>query len=328
MIQEFFVWWLRQLRAFAAFGRAGHVLPDAVVVAVDQFGVLEGGTVGRISVRRNGQESALATLDFAHPPSAPRLPVHLRLPAGHVLHRDVSLPLAVARDLPTAVGFEMDRLTPFTVDQVIWSTAGLRRYPASAELRFTLLMVLRQPVEALAAALSRIDLYPAFVECAAGRIALRANRPGDRKRAAAWALCGVLALACVVTPVIKQQLALQTAARQLAALEPVRAEAMALNRSLAASAAGAAAIAAGTQRLDPLPALAALTNALPDDTWLSDLTLNQGELTFDGQSANAAKLIAILAGSRHFADPRFTAPVTRATNGGADLFSIQAKMLP
>ncbi|HYP62712.1 MAG TPA: PilN domain-containing protein, partial [Acidocella sp.] len=70
--------------------------------------------------------------------------------------------------------------------------------------------------------------------------------------------------------------------------------------------------------------LAILTDALPDDTWLSDLTLKNGDLTFDGQSANAAQLIGLLSAVPGLRDPSFTAPVTRTADGKADLFSLHA----
>ena len=40
--------------------------------------------------------------------------------------------------------------------------------------------------------------------------------------------------------------------------------------------------------------LASLTDALPDGTWLSDLSLKSGELMIDGQSSNSARLITLL----------------------------------
>ena len=71
--------------------------------------------------------------------------------------------------------------------------------------------------------------------------------------------------------------------------------------------------------------LAALTAALPDDTWLSDLTLKDGSLSVDGQSGNAAGLISLLAAVPALKDPSFTAPVTRTSDNKADLFSLRAE---
>jgi general secretion pathway protein L len=63
-------------------------------------------------------------------------------------------------------------------------------------------------------------------------------------------------------------------------------------------------------------------------TSLTDLSLQGNDLTIDGQSSNAAGLIAILAAAPKFRNPGFTAPVTRAFSGKADLFSIHATVAP
>jgi general secretion pathway protein L len=327
MITAFFTWWLRQIQTLAARlpGRAGA--PDAMIVAIDD--VL--APAGSIFIRRKGKEVATAGLDFTARQAAlpPTLPVGLRLPDGMVLQRDVTLPLAAAHDLQAVIGFEIDRLTPFAPDEVFWSTAGLRRNPARGELGFSLLLVLRQPVERLATALNRIGLRPSFIESGAGRIALgRARRPDGLRHFAIYALCAALVAACLITPIIRQQLALADAARQLAALAPARDEAMRLHQRLAVAASGQAAITAARQSVDMLAALASLTNALPDDTSLTDLTLNAGALTIDGESGNAARLIGVLAATPGISGPAFAAPVTRAIDGGSDLFSIRATISP
>jgi general secretion pathway protein L len=74
-------------------------------------------------------------------------------------------------------------------------------------------------------------------------------------------------------------------------------------------------------------ALATLTAALPDDTWLTSLTLHQRKLTLEGQSAAATRLIATLATTPRIRNPGFAAPVLR-NDQGADLFAIQAEVGP
>ena len=75
---------------------------------------------------------------------------------------------------------------------------------------------------------------------------------------------------------------------------------------------------------DALQALAAVTDSLPDDTYLTGFALHQRQLTIDGQSAGAAKLIGGLADNPLIRDPAFTAPVTHS-EAGLDLFSIHAE---
>jgi len=328
MIGELSAWWLRQIRSLLP---GTTRLADAVIVEVDGLADDPLAATGAVLTRRDGKETVTAALDFARPialTTSSALATGLRLPPEMVLQREVVLPLAAERDLATLLGFEMDRLTPFAADEVFWGVSGLRRDPARG-LRLTLIVVLRRPVEALLEALGRIDLKPSFLESAAGRIDLfTARRPGRRTELWLGGLCAALAVLCLAIPVIRQQIALDDAAQRIAALAPAQQEAMRLRQSLAVAASGQAAIAAAEQTGDTLDSLAALTTALPDGTWLSDLTLKSGDLTIDGESNNAAGLIAVLTAAPGFQDPKFIAPVTRAIDGSADLFSIHATVTP
>jgi general secretion pathway protein L len=346
MLAGFFEWWLRQIRSLPV-GRRRAGLPNAVIFAIDELRLEPAlAAAGNVLIRRDGREVQTAMLSLPHqdpvaalPALPPGLRAGLRLPAGMMLRRDVALPMAAARDLTQLLTFEMDRLTPFTADELLWSTGPAQVGPAQLgprgpsanreSLKFSLLMVPRRPVEALLTALDQAGLRPAFVECENGRIELRRHAtPRQNGQRAVWALCGALALACLVAPVIRQQLALNDAAGQIAALQPAMGEAQTLRARFAAATAAQTAVTTAQQKGDALRSLAVLTNALPDGTWLTDLTLSAGNLTINGQSQDAAALIAVLAATPAFHDPRFIAPVTRAPGGDADLFSINATVTP
>jgi general secretion pathway protein L len=73
-----------------------------------------------------------------------------------------------------------------------------------------------------------------------------------------------------------------------------------------------------------LAVLAAVTNALPDDSFLTQLTLNHLQLNIAGQSTAAAPLLAALSAYPTITDVTFSAPVTRDSESHKDLFAIQA----
>ena len=329
MLAEFALWWVSQMRSLAPgfFVTSGR-REDALIIAFDGLATsFEERLAGTLLLRREGRESCLRTLDLTHPlPAglAPHLATGLRLPRGAMLCREVVLPLAAARDLPAVLGFEMDRLTPFSADEVYWSVSDLTFDRARAKLSLTLSIALRVQVDALRAALARINVAPAFIETEMGRIDLAgtAQQPGRRLRKGLSILCGLLALACLATPFLRQQMALDATAQDIAAATPAADKAQALRQQLTAAAQGRAAIAQARHAGDALQVLSLLTAALPDGTWLSDLTLKSGDLTFDGQSANAAQLITLLSAMPGLRNPSFTAPVTRTADGKADLFSM------
>jgi general secretion pathway protein L len=175
-----------------------------------------------------------------------------------------------------------------------------------------------------------IGLLPSFIEIPGGRIELgRVTAPGRRYgQMALPALCCLLAIGCVAVPFVRQQMALAATAKVIAANAPAADVALSLRRQLATTASARMAIVRARQEGDALEVLATLTAALPDGTWLSDLSLKSGDLTFDGQSADAAKLIAVLSAVPGLHNPNFTAPVTRTADGKADLFSLDAQVKP
>jgi general secretion pathway protein L len=333
ILAEIFSWWVARMRGLLPGAALAAREPDALIVAVDRLPDSAVEMTGALMLRRNGHEDQLGALDPYAPPPVPaatRLATGLRLPPGNVLCRDVTLPLAAARDLQSVLGFELDRLTPFSADELYWSVSGVMADRGRGMLTLRLAIVLRARVEALLETLERLRLTPSFIETGTGRIELAAAEHGMVRhgRAALIALCGLLALACVAVPFIRQQIALNAAARAIEQANPAARTALALRGQLEVTASGNAAIDAARREGDALQVLAVVTQALPDGTWLSDLTLKSGDLTFDGESGDAAQLIGLLSAVPGLRTPSFTAPVTRTADGKADLFSMHATVAP
>lgn len=339
MLAEFFTWWTGQLAALARHGLRppgsapeAMRLPDALLVLPPE--PPEAGAVA-LAQRRRGVLAPLGRLALDGSPASPaarRAPVVLALPARAVLAREVTLPLAAGQGLRTALACEMDRLTPFQAEDVFWDHQLLRRDRGRGVLLAELALVPKAAVAPLLAALRRAGLHPVALEgpLADGRIRRIPLAPADPQRAArarlalrlAAASCAVLALAVTATPLLQQALALQAAEAQIAALRPQVAAVEALRRRLAGDAGAPAA--ARAHAGDTLLALALLTDLLPDDTFLSALSLLHGRLRLEGQSAAATRLIGALAVDPHLRNPGFAAPVLRS-DAGTDVFAIEAE---
>jgi general secretion pathway protein L len=74
--------------------------------------------------------------------------------------------------------------------------------------------------------------------------------------------------------------------------------------------------------------LEALSRALPDDAYVTELRIDSMKLRVIGLAANAPALIAPLERSGHFADVRFAAPTTRGPDGALFRFHIEARVVP
>jgi general secretion pathway protein L len=68
---------------------------------------------------------------------------------------------------------------------------------------------------------------------------------------------------------------------------------------------------------------AEIARILPDNTWLTKLSISEQKVTLSGVSQSPGELLGLLEQSELFAAAIFTAPVTRDHLSGQDRFSIE-----
>lgn len=341
MLKDIVRWWWQQIGSLLPSGGA-PATADALLVRS------RGDLTVDLAWRRRGvrQVVGAATLDDAGPPQLralagrlrPDRPIVLELPPGMLLEQQASLPLAAENDLGAVLGHEMDRLTPFRAEDVFWAWAVAARDVANGRLTVRLSLVLKAAAAPLLQGLARAGLTPAVFELRGPDGAIRRIGlvpPGARRtshpvavRMAGWA-CAGLAVAAILVPLVQQQVAISAAEEQIAALQPRVALAEGLRRRLAASSSGAELFAAeGARSGNALQALAAVTRALPDDTYLTEFTLRDRRLTLGGRSEAAVRLIGVLAAEPGLVNPAFAAPVFRTIGDHGDQFTISADLAP
>ncbi len=345
MVTDFLSWWARQMLSLIPerFARRNPATIDAILAMPDAHEQNAPGSL-LLSLRRQGQEQPMGRQEpgqavLPHLLSEhPTLPLLLRLSAESLLSRDVSLPLAAESGYERVLQYEMDRLTPFAAEDVFWSARPWRRNKETGRLDLRLSLVprawLAAPLETLRQAGGRLAALE--VRGAGGaptqHIAI-AHEPGqarmrERRRLLGIAcLCAVLAMIAIVQPFVRQSYAGAQLAARIASFQPSVRVVEALRRQVLSGTAGGNTIEAARDRLgDPLAALAALTRVLPDDTFLTDVTLQNGVVTLTGESKGAVKLIPLLSADPTFLAPAFSAPVTRIESNNSDLFSIRAQL--
>ncbi len=310
----------------------GHVaLPHADAARMEEVGIADAAAAALRAMVADAGPGGGAVL--------------LRLPPGSALQRDVTLPLGAEAALERVLTYEMDRLTPFVAADVFFAWTVLRRDREAGRLRLRLSLIPKAPLLPLLDTCRAAGAAPRAieVEAADGRgadghgsdggrlsIPLAHDRPVAARRERRRLLlagggCAALAAAAILLPFALQSVASSRLDRRMAALQPRVEAAAALRRRIAGGSAGADLVADERQRLgDTLQVIAAVTRVLPDDTFLSDLTLRQGQLTISGQSPSAAALIPAISADPAFAAPAFSAPVTRIEGQNTDLFSIRA----
>lgn len=258
-----------------------------------------------------------------------RRPAAVRLASELGLRRLVELPLAAEHDLDGLLRFEMDRLTPFRPEEVMFAHRVVRRDGERRRLVVELQVAPRAVAESALDLAARIGARPVRLELAAPEddpgAALNllprepaGRRPGSRINRALALLALALAVVAVVLPLRQQQTTAAELERQIAALRADAEESLRLRERLATLSESVRFLAG--EKLARPPAgevLAELTRLVPDQAYVVQLDLRDGAVNLHGFAATASELIAVLEQSPLFRTPQFRSPVTR--DGGNDL---------
>ena len=346
MLRDFLSWWVGQLADCVPerWRRLGSAGGDALVIAPAD--PLAGGADAVTAIlRRNGKEMPLGRFalgggGLAGLPRPNGRPAVLRLSEADVLSKTIVLPLAAERELDQVLAFEMERETPFSPDEIFWNHYVAARDRQRGQLSVQLMLVPQANLAPLLSALANFGIRPKRAEIGAGNnqhcyLPLDADggrlhdATGARLRWPAVALCAGLAVAAVATPFARQSSALAKLDEEIAAGRAAAAEAQSLRNEIERLSGSAELI--GNERDKagrPLVTLAALTRTLPDDTYLTELQLQQRKVTISGRSAGASRLIGALAVGNQLRNPTFAAPVTRIEATRSEVFTIVTEIGP
>lgn len=327
MLAGFVSWWTARVTELLppSWTRASTGVSDAIVIETDENQTLS-ASIGQGARRENVTLGAAARL-------AARKPVVVRAPPGCVLQKHHVVPTAPRRELTEILRYELVRITPFSAADLFWRWDGRPKTGDKNRTAVTLTMV---PKSALAAAfetLASAGIRPRFIEAGTNVLLEVDDLPGRSSgrgmmRALTWT-CAVLAVVALVLPVVLQELALRAADSAIDDMQPTIRQVEALRRGITADGAGRDVLAQEMQRTgDILQVLATVTRILPDDTYLTDFSLRDRQMTLGGRSAAAARLITSLSADPAIRNAGFAAPVTRIEGATTDVFSIRADIAP
>lgn len=266
------------------------------------------------------------------------VPRFLLLSADDVLFKDVNMPIAAESNLRQALGFEMDRVTPFTAGSVYYDFHVLHRDRDGEQLKVALVVAPRHIVEHSLEVLAPRGLSPSGVDVEqdgepAGFNLLPPEaryRTINRRARVNLGLGAVAAL--LLALVMAQSLWFrQHQIEQLEqAIEEVRVEAQRVQgiRSQIEDASNAAGFM--TKRREESPpavmVLAEVTRILPDDTFLDRMRVWDGTVQFQGKSANAQQLIEIVNASALFDNASFKGPTRLDGGSGLEIFDLSSDL--
>lgn len=255
----------------------------------------------------------------------------MHVPPAHVLHKQLSFPLSARHEAGKLLRFEIERETPFALDDVYWNYELQPEVTAGGRLAVDLFLVPRRPVDALLERLRRMDFSPAAIEietsAGTSRIFFGGGiaQPRTARRLVPIAAMVVGAIVAAAAPFAYQIWTTASANAAIASLKDPALEAIALRQSEDRISQTGELFKNHTAD-GPLNALAAVTSLLPADAYLKALALHGSRLTLSGLSPSAAGLVGLFARSRQFRDPSLDAPVVKSDSDGRENFTISVSL--
>ena len=306
------------------------------------------GDAAAVAAAGRGAVASLARVAYGGVTGTPR--VRIAIPRSSVLRRTLTLPGAVEESLRQAVGYDLDRLTPFKSDELYYDAVVASRDAARGTIAVDFAAVRRPVVDAAMAHVAAwgADVSGVTPDDPSSATPSRLNLVPDEARVAPapwkrwqfWVpLAGLAAVAAVavVLPVWQKRdyaIALinraNAAHEQAAVSERLRTE---LERA-------ASDYNFALERKYAYPpvvrVLDTVTRAMPDDTWLTQLeirTLPKGrerdrEIVMRGESANAGRLIPVLEETGMITQVAPRSPTTKIQPGPGEVFDLGAQLKP
>ena len=284
------------------------------------------------------QPTALAA---ALEPRLQRLPRYWVLDAGEVLRRTLRVPAAATGRLRDVMGYEIDRQTPFAVDQVTYDVRVLGP-PSGDHLQAELVVMPRQRLEQWqqavgnwADAVSGIDV----VDAAGAPLHVNLLPPGQRQRIRnpQLRLELLLAAAAAVMLMLAGNQLLHNRERAVDELRTDVERSARNARGVANERARLQTLVDGAAFLDSehvkRPTMLALWNELssllPDGTYLEKIGVENQQVQLIGLSREANQLVPLLQASPLWQRVNLTGVLQAdGTAGGRDRFTLTAELRP
>ncbi|MCX8048578.1 MAG: PilN domain-containing protein [Methylohalobius sp.] len=338
----FWRWWQDQLKQSIPqewrdwFVRRTHILIAVPAEETVQFWQTAGDTLAPLTFESN--RNTLRALQQ----SDREVFFTLLLLPGQYLHKVIALPLAAEENLNQVIGFELDRQTPFSADQVYFTSRVLERNPPGRHLKVEVFLTPRELLDRLVIRLHQQGIQPGRVDAAvlhsSTPVPLAIDllpprwRPSENRfncllNRILTATLAVLLAAILALPILAQNQVLTRLESQVAQARRAAQATTALKQQVTDLEQTARFGLARKQAAPPMiQVIEDLAKRLPQDTWLTGFSYRAGELRIDGSSPSASKLIELLESSPLLHNTHFVSPVTQDRRTGLERFQISLNL--
>jgi len=343
---RFFAWWGGELQSLLPAGwrnRFGGGLAWYLLqLEGDEWTVRKTGTshvLAHWSSQLDPASQQVALADALRGVDAEDLRMALCLEPDRVLRPRLNLPLAARDNLQQIGAFEMDRQTPFRVEQVRYDVREVRAPAPPGRFAAELVVVSRQTLDPLLAKLAASGLQVDAVDVSFGadrlganllptELASRRKHPRQRLNLALGVAAIVLLLLSLMQYLHNREAALEQMRSEVEAMRADAQQVSGLRQQLQDNAGAAGFLAERKKRtVSALGVLQDISQRLPTTAWLERLSIdNTGQVGFQGQSPQAARLVDALKGSTVITDANFQGTIQVDPSTGKERFYMVAQL--
>ena len=345
-LPRFFAWWWDELaallpvrwRAMFGGGSAWFLLESVG----DDWQLYRAGRAD-LSTRWSSQlqpaDQQVAFADAVRGVDGEDLRVALCLWPADVLRPRLTLPLAARDNLQQIGAFEMDRQTPFRVEQVRYDVRELHAPAPAGRFAAELVAVPRATLDPLLARLAASGLQVDAVDVVVEHARLGVNllpaeltphrqHPRQRLNLALGAAAILLLVLSLLQFMHNRETALEQMRTEVEGMRADAGQVATLRQQLQDNAGAAGFLAARKARtVSALAVLQDISQRLPTTAWLERLSIdNTGQVGFQGQSPQAARLVDALKGSQVLTDANFQGTIQIDPSTGKERFYMVAQL--
>lgn len=340
--------WIAAVARAVNFGMGRYARRRRILLSEDS----EHRFTARMISARKGPALPEVSFGLSHGQPDPPLPadweaafrgsrVEALMSSGQILFRSLDFPKQAVDFLDGMIRTQIDRLTPWTADDVVFGWSPPSANPHE-RVELTLAATSKQEIQPLvqlasgvgAASIAAFAVLPA-AEGAPARIKVfdqplrgAIGRVVDVPQMLRIILLSAgLAAAAVLIASAYIGSALESEQQQLTRRISERRASLRLNPN-----AGGSVLSLLAKRKQTSPSsvvvLEALSQALPDSTYVTELRIEGDKVQLVGMTQDAPSLIRLMERSPQFARATFFAPTTRAQNDPGERFHIEAHITP
>ncbi len=266
---------------------------------------------------------------------------YLLLHSKQILNKKLTLPLAASKNLTQVITYEIDRYTPFTIDNVFFTAKTVKIDNDNKQILVDFSFIGKERLNAYYNDLKKWDLvldgifedkqlvnYAESDNFLPEKYRIKTSNLTKSVNQFLFVAFLILIATSVALPLWYQKQEITLLKQEIASTKRKANEVSEIKAQIDAQIQEINKISELKKSSVPvLTILSELTNLLPKKTYLKSFEYSNNKIQILGLSSSASNLISVLEDSPYFKQTNFVSPITQdAESGGQDLFQLTAQV--